>query len=66
VAELEPKKAEVTDKQIEKEINQIKKAYQNSEVLERLTAMYEKNTNHYNELKTRIGFKNVIESFYTK
>ena len=66
LSELEPKKAEVTDKEMEEEINKIKEAYQNSEVLERLTKLYEKGSNYYNELKTRIGFRNLIESFYTK
>jgi trigger factor len=66
LAELEPKKAEVTDKQMEEEIEKIKAAYQNSEVLERLTKLYEKGSNYYNELRTRISFRNLIESFYTK
>ena len=66
LSELEPKKAEVTDKQVEDEINKIKEAYKNSEVLERLTKLYEKGSKYYSELKIRIGFKNLIESFYTK
>jgi FKBP-type peptidyl-prolyl cis-trans isomerase (trigger factor) len=66
LSEMEPKKAEVTDKQMEDEITKIKASFQNSEVLKRLEKLYEKGSNYYNELKTRIGFRNLIESFYTK
>lgn len=66
LAEMEPKKAEVTDEQMKKEIEKIKSSFQNPEVLERLAKLYEKGSNYYNELKTRISFRNLIESFYTK
>ena len=64
--ELEPKKAEVSDKDMEKEITKIKSTFQNPEVLEKLEKLYEVDSNYYNELKTRLGFRNLIESFYSK
>ena len=66
LAELEPKKAEVSDKDMDSEIAKIKSSFSNPEVLERLEKLYKKDTNYYNELKTRLGFRNLIESFYTK
>jgi len=66
LAELEPKKANVSDKQMKDEITKIKASFQNPEVLERLEKLYVEGSNYYNELKTRIGFRNLIESFYTK
>jgi len=66
LAELEPKKAEVSDKDMEAEITKIKASFQNPEVLERLEKLYEKDSNYYNELKTRLGFRNLIETFYSK
>jgi len=66
LSEMESKKAEVTDKQMEDEITKIKAGFGNPEVLERLEKLYVKGSNYYNELRTRIGFRNLIESFYTK
>ena len=66
LSEKEPKKAEVSDKQMKEEITKIKASFQNPEVLERLEKLYVEGSNYYNELKTRIGFRNLIESFYTK
>jgi len=66
LVELEPKKAEVSDEQMQKEIEQIKSKFQNEEVLKRLDKLYEKGSKYYNELKTRIAFRNIIDSFYTK
>jgi len=66
LSEMEPKKAEVTDKQMEDEIKKIKAGFQNEEVLKRLEKLYEKGSNYYNDLKTRISFRNLIESFYSK
>jgi len=66
LSEMEPKKAEVTDKQMEDEIKKIKAGFQNEEVLKRLEKLYEKGSSYYNDLKTRISFRNLIESFYSK
>jgi len=66
LADKEPKKANVSDKQMKDEIKKIKSSFSNSEVLERLEKLYVEGSNYYNELKTRIGFRNLIESFYTK
>lgn len=66
LANKEPKKANVSDKQMKDEVTKIKASFENSEVLERLEKLYVEGSNYYNELKTRIGFRNLIESFYTK
>jgi FKBP-type peptidyl-prolyl cis-trans isomerase (trigger factor) len=54
LSELEPERAKVTDEEMQKEIEKIKSAYQNPEVLERLSKLYEKDSRYYNELKTRM------------
>jgi len=64
--ELEPKKSEVSDKDMEKEIIKIKSTFENPEVLEKLEKLYEVDSKYYKELKTRLGFRNLIESFYSK
>jgi FKBP-type peptidyl-prolyl cis-trans isomerase (trigger factor) len=66
LSEMEPKKANVSDKQMFDEVTKIKASFENPEVLERLEKLYVEGSNYYNELKTRIGFRNLIESFYTK
>lgn len=66
LANKEPKKANVSDKQMKDEVTKIKASFENPEVLERLEKLYVEGSNYYNELKTRIGFRNLIESFYTK
>ncbi len=66
LSELEPKKAEVSDKDMETEIAKIKAWFENPEVLERLEKLYTPENNYYQELKTRLGFRNLIESFFKK
>ena len=66
LSELEPKKAEVSDKEMDEEIAKIKSGFENPEVLERLEKLYTPENNYYQELKTRLGFRNMIESFFKK
>ena len=66
LSELEPKKAAISDKEMEKEIAKIKSWFDNPEVLERLEKLYTPDNNYYQELKTRLGFRNLIESFFNK
>jgi len=66
LSELEPKKAEVSDKEMDEEIAKIKAGFENPEVLERLEKLYTPENNYYQELKTRLGFRNLIESFFKK
>jgi len=51
---------------MEKEIIKIKSTFENPEVLEKLEKLYEVDSKYYKELKTRLGFRNLIESFYSK
>ncbi|MDQ7023891.1 MAG: hypothetical protein Q9M97_10510 [Candidatus Gracilibacteria bacterium] len=66
LSKMEPKRSEVSDKQMKDEIIKIKASFSNPEVLERLEKLYIEGSNYYNELRTRMSFRNMIESFYTK
>jgi hypothetical protein len=48
------------------EIEKIKKAYQNSEVLKRLEELYVPWNKYYEELKIRMWYRQIIDSFFTK
>lgn len=54
---------EVSDDDMKKEIEKISKKFDNPEVLERLKDMYKKDTKHYGELKNRLTYTKIIESF---
>jgi FKBP-type peptidyl-prolyl cis-trans isomerase (trigger factor) len=54
---------EVSDDDMKKEIANISKKFDNPEVLQRLKDMYEKDTKHYGELKNRLTYTKIIESF---
>ena len=57
-------KPEIDDKDVTKEVETIKKNYQNPEVLKRLDEMYKKWTQAFEELKRKMMMKAVIDSFY--
>jgi len=57
-------KIESSDEELNKEIEIIKSSYQNPKVLERLDELYKKNTKHYEELKTRLWYRKLIDSFF--
>lgn len=61
---MELEKTEVSDKELKDEIETIKKAYQNEEVLKRLEELYTPWSKHYEELKIRLGYRNLIDSFF--
>ena len=54
---------EVSDKDMDEEIAKISKKFDNPEVLQRLKDMYKKDTKHYGELKNRLTYTKIIESF---
>lgn len=60
--ELEPVK--VTKAELKKEIEKIKAWFQNSEVLKRLEELYVEWNRYYEELKTRLSYKKLIDSFF--
>jgi trigger factor len=64
LSEIEPKRAEVTDDMMKAEIVKIKASFDNPEVLERLESLYVEGSQYYSELQKRLGFRNMIESFY--
>ena len=53
----------VSDADMKKEIDKIASRFENPEVLERLQAMYTDGTQQYEELKNRLTFTKIIESF---
>jgi FKBP-type peptidyl-prolyl cis-trans isomerase (trigger factor) len=64
IMELEPVK--VTKAELNKEIEKIKAWFQNSEVLKRLEELYQEWNKYYEELKTRLSYKKLIDSFFEK
>lgn len=63
---MELEKIEADDKEIKNEIEKIMAAYQNKEVLKRLEELYIPWTKYYEELKTRMGYKKLIDSFFSE
>lgn len=53
----------VSDADMKKEIDTMSAKFENPEVLKRLKEMYKKDTKQYNELKDRLTFTKIIESF---
>ena len=61
---VEMEDVKVTDKEVQKEVEVIMQRFENPEVLERLKELYVPGNNYYEELKQRLGYRNVIESFF--
>lgn len=61
---MEIEKVEVSEKDLEKEIEKIKEAYQNTEVLKRLEELYTPGNKYYEELKLRMAYTKLIDSFF--
>lgn len=57
-------KPEVSDEEVIKEVENIKKNYQNEEVLRRLDEMYKPGSQNFEGLKRKMMMKKVIDSFY--
>ena len=58
-------KIEVLEKELDKEIEKILKNYWNPEVLKRLKELYVPWTKYYEELKQRMWYRKLIDSFFT-
>ena len=63
---MELEKVEADEKEVTKEIEKIKAAYQNPEVLKRFEELYVPGNKYYEELKTRMGYKKLIDNFFTE
>lgn len=61
---MEIEKVEVDDKTLEEEIEKIKWAYQNPEVLKRLNELYTPGNKYYDELRLRMAYTKLIDSFF--
>jgi len=64
LSELE--KIEITDEQMQKEVEQVMSRFQAEDVLERLKELYVPGSKYFEELRRRVGFKKLIESFFTE
>ena len=63
LGELE--KVEVSENELQEEIEKIIERFQNPEVLERLKTLYVPGTRYYEELKQRLGYRKLIDSFFS-
>ncbi len=61
---MELKPIKVTKTELKKEIEKIKSQFQNSEVLKRLEELYQEWNKYYEELKTRLAYRKLIDSFF--
>lgn len=57
-------KTEIKDSEVSEEVENIKKNYQNPEVLKRLDEMYVAWTKNFEELRRKMQMKKVIDSFF--
>ncbi len=64
LAEIE--KTDISEEEMKKEIEKIMSKFENQEVLNRLKELYVPWTKYYEELKQRMVYRNLIESFFTK
>ncbi len=60
----EDEKIEVTEKELNKEIEWILKNYGNPEVIDRLKELYVPGTKYYEELRQRMGYRKLIDTFF--
>ncbi len=57
-------KVEIEKDEIQNEIDKILKNYQNPEVLEKLKARFVEWTEHYEDIKNRLNYKKIIDTFF--
>ena len=62
LSELE--KIEVSEDELNKEIEKILAKFQSEDVLKRLKELYVPGTNYYEELRQRMGYRKLIDSFF--
>ena len=62
---MEREKVETTDEEMKAEIEKIKKWFDSPEVLERLNELYVPGNKYYEELRRRLGFRKLIDGFFS-
>lgn len=60
----EEEKIEITEKELNKEIESILTNYGSEDVKKRLTELYVPGTKYYEELRQRMGYRKLIDSFF--
>jgi len=60
----ELEKVEVSDEEVKKEIEKIMDRYGSEEVRQKLTELYTPGQKYYEELKTRVWYRNLIDTFF--
>ena len=57
---------EVKEEEIKKEIEKVMERYGSADVKEKLAELYKPDTKYYEELKQRMEYRKLIDSFFTK
>lgn len=60
----EMKKIEISEAEMKKEIDKVTARFENPEVLEKLKDLYTPGNKYYEELKMRVGYRKLIDSFF--
>lgn len=60
----EIEKIEVSDKELDKEIKKSMSSFESPEVLKRLEELYKPGTKYYDELKSRVWYRKLIDTFF--
>jgi len=63
---MELEKIEVSDDEMKKEVEKVMAQYGSQDVLKRLEELYVPGTKYYEELRRRIAFRRLIDSFFTE
>jgi FKBP-type peptidyl-prolyl cis-trans isomerase (trigger factor) len=57
-------KIDISDDEIKNEIEKIMANYKNAEVKEKLKIMFAHGTDHYEDVKNRLNYKKIIDTFF--
>jgi len=63
---MELEKIEVSDEEMKTEVEKVMAQYGSPDVLERLKELYVPGTKYYEELRRRVAFRRLIDSFFTE
>lgn len=59
-------KIEISEKEMKTEIDKVLARFGSQDVLKRLKELYVPGTKYYEELKMRIGYRKIIDSFFSE
>jgi FKBP-type peptidyl-prolyl cis-trans isomerase (trigger factor) len=61
---LELEKIELSEEELNKEIEKNLSKFESEDVLKRLKELYKPGTKYYEELKQRLAYRNLIDTFF--